>query len=188
LSKPRAKWIPLLVLLLLFASASSASAVSAPEAPPLNADVYLKLDGISGEVQARGYENWIALEGVRFNVSHSTAPAAGSGGGRGKATMNAFTATKAWDASSVALFQATATGASIERAKLVFVRPGEDRVPYLTIDLSAVSVASYDFHNDSETIELKFDAIRFSYSMTQASGVGSPPIQGGWNFKANSRV
>jgi len=186
---PKMKLVLALVLTLLVAGASSASAVSAPEAPPLNADVYLKLDSVKGESRARGFENWIQLTDVSFGLSAEQAPAAAGAGSRlAKASLTPLSVKKKWDASSIPIFQAAASGTLFKQAQIVFVRKGEGQTPYLTIDLGSVGVSSYEYANDAESLGLVFESIQFSYASTNAAGMPNPPQKGGWNVRTNTRL
>jgi type VI protein secretion system component Hcp len=101
-----------------------------------NDDVYLKLDGISGESITRGYENWIGLSNVEFDVSNQGAVSSGSCGGAGKAMLNQFKINKVIDSSSTSLFQNTMSGTHIPKGQIAFVKPGKEPIIILTIDLT----------------------------------------------------
>ncbi|MCD9020254.1 Hcp family type VI secretion system effector [Cohnella silvisoli] len=188
----RKKLILVICLLMMVTSAASATAAlpDLDTKPALTYNVYLKLDGITGDSTVRNYENWIVLSGVQFDVTNSTPNAGASGGGAvgGKAVLNNFTVTKKTDSSSIPLFLATVSGTSIKRGQFVFVPNGESAAPFLTIDLTAVNVTGYDFNNVYETIQLKFDSIKMSYSPTNLNGGKNPPISGSWSFFQNKKL
>jgi len=177
-----------ILLILSFAGVSAASAVPVAEAPPLKHSVYLYLDGVQGEVRAKGYENWIELSGIRFGASNSYSSGGGTGSVSGKAEIAPFSLTKNWDSSSVALFLAAASGSAFRQARIVYAAPGDSRAQVLTIDLTAVKVASYTNVNEVETIELLFDSVKFTYASMNGKGALNPPIIGGWNVAQNGKL
>jgi type VI protein secretion system component Hcp len=96
-----------LITVCLLAMAFSVVPAAAAASTPGNYDLYLKLDGISGESITRGYENWIGLSHVEFEVSNQGTISSGSGGGAGKSSLNQFKINKVIDSSSTSLFQYT---------------------------------------------------------------------------------
>ncbi|WEK53566.1 MAG: type VI secretion system tube protein Hcp [Candidatus Cohnella colombiensis] len=156
--------------------------------PSSDYDVYLKLDGILGDSTAVGYEKWIVLSNVQFDLTNTSRAVTGGGGGSGKATIDNFTVTKFFDSSSIALFQSASSGANIKSAKIVFVNQGERSVPFLTITLNSINVSEYNFNNVYETINLKFNSIQFSYSPTDSRGQRGNTNSGGWDFSQNKKL
>ncbi|QJD86458.1 Hcp family type VI secretion system effector [Cohnella herbarum] len=189
--KLRTKLLVVIGILMMVSGAASAASVSTAETPlPPTHSVYLKLDGIVGESTARNYERWIELTDVQFGVSNGSAnsAAAGGGGSAGKAVLDHFTLAKSVDSSSIPLFQAALAGTYIKNGQLVIVTRGDSPAPLLSIDLSSIILADYEFDNERETIQLKFDAIKLSYFPTRPDGSKSPPTTGGWNFKQNVKT
>jgi type VI protein secretion system component Hcp len=155
----------------------------------LDYDVYLKLDGISGDTKAKNYENWIMLSSVQFEVANSgLGNSAGGGGGAGKADLKNFVVKKSFDSASVPLFMTAISGAHIKNGQIVFVKHSSSAsFPFLTIDLRDLILSDYYFNNINETINIKFSSIYMSYSTTDSKGAKTPPISGGWNFIQNQK-
>jgi len=150
-------------------------------------DVFLKLNGIDGESNVIGYEKWIVLSTASFSIANQSKEA-GAGGSGGKAVLNEFTVTKRFDASSIALFQASAAGSMIKSGQLVFVPQGEGRkTPVLTFDLKDIGIASYSFNNLEESISLTFTSMTLEYAAMNGKGGSNPPITGGWDFGKNQK-
>jgi type VI secretion system secreted protein Hcp len=104
-----------------------------------SADIFLKLDGISGESTDQDHKGEIDVEAFTFNGKRPT-----SGAGAGKVKFSALRVIKVYDASSPKLMQAAATGRHIRSAVLTFRRSGDPNgVEFLTYKLSDVVVASY---------------------------------------------
>jgi type VI secretion system secreted protein Hcp len=132
--------------------------------PVLNYDVYMSLDEIQGESTTENYENWIELTGVEFGGSQTIGSGTGGAGNTGKTTLNDFVVKKSYDSSSKPLFQSLLNGRHIEKGKIVFVTRGESPTPILTIELTEVMVADYNFDNAFETIALNFAKIETTYT------------------------
>jgi type VI protein secretion system component Hcp len=172
-------------LLAMAFSVVPAAAATTPE----NYDVYLKLDGISGESITRGYENWIGLSHVEFDVSNQGAISSGSGGGAGKSSLNQFKINKVIDSSSTSLFQNTVSGTHIPKGQIVFVKQGKEPIVLLTIDLTDIIISDYSFSDLTETVSLKFDGIKLSYTIYDLkTGAKKNTITSGWSFKQNKKL
>ncbi|RKP50001.1 type VI secretion system tube protein Hcp [Cohnella endophytica] len=179
------------ILLLLMSGAASAatdSKTSPDSHPPLGYKAYLKLDGISGESTARGYENWILLSGVQFDVTNAITVANGAGSGSGKANLNQFVVTKKSDASSVPIFLASLSGTAIKRGQIALVPLGDGATPIMTIDLDSILIAGFSFDNAYETLLFKFDSLKFTYFPTDSKGGKGTPVSGGWSFSQNKKL
>jgi type VI secretion system secreted protein Hcp len=178
-------FVLVIMTVFLLTIGSSTTAVAATNTADQNFNVYLKLDGICGESKAEKFANWIGLTWVDFGVANSAStPALGVGGSAGKAVMDHFTVTKMYDCSSVSLMTSSLSGKHIKNGQIVFVKPGTDLV-FLTINLTDVTIAEYQFKNMDETIALNFGAIETSYTELGANGGKKLPVTGGWDFRKN---
>lgn len=150
-------------------------------------DVYLKLDGISGESVTKGYEKWIQLQYVSLDFENSStlnsSPTTGSGAG--KAVRKAIAINKNFDLSSIPMFMDMVMGKTIEKGQIVFVKTGEQRLPIVTIDLEKISVSTYNLNNLDEYIELNYGAINFKYTAVGPDGKTTNTNTGGWDFMKN---
>ncbi|MCY9668608.1 type VI secretion system tube protein Hcp [Paenibacillus alginolyticus] len=152
-----------------------------------NFTVFLKLDGITGESVAKGYEKWIQLQDVSFEFENSSTlnSSSTSGYGAGKAVRKPMAFSKNFDLSSVPLFMDMVMGKTIEKGQLVFVKNGEQRQPIVTIDLERISVSKYNLNNLDENIELNYGAITFKYTALGPDGKPANTNTGGWDFMKN---
>ncbi|CAM3514836.1 type VI secretion system tube protein Hcp [Paenibacillus lupini] len=149
-------------------------------------DVYLKLEGFSGDSVTKGYEKWIALnDNVKFGVEN-TSVVAGSGTGIAisKPTFNGIQFTKPTDSASIQLMQAAAMSTVIKSASIVFVKAGATGTkPFLTVDLTDVVLNSYSFDGGVETIKVGYSSINMSYTALKADGTAGATIKGGFDLK-----
>ncbi|SEB42492.1 type VI secretion system tube protein Hcp [Paenibacillus sp. GP183] len=175
----------LLALITVCLLAMAFSVVPASAAPTINYDVYFKLDGVTGESTTRGYENWIIPTSIDFEVSTPIA----SSGAPGKAFINQFKLKKVIDSSSPSLFTKTVSGERTLKGQIVFVKQGKGQEILLTIDLTDVIISDYIFNDLSETVSLKFDSIKLSYTVYDPkTGAKKNTIIGGWDFKLNKKL
>jgi len=103
----------------------------------------MKIDGIKGDVTAKGHEGWIDLSSCQLGVHRSVTSPSGRGANR-EATVpsvNEIVITKDLDSASTALFRASLWG---EGKKVIIDFVGSDGVPYLTIELTNALIANYN--------------------------------------------
>lgn len=83
--------------------------------------IYIKFDGIDGDVTAEEFENNIEVLSFSWGMTNEGGRAAGGGGGAGRVNVQDFNFTKHTDKSSPVLMLKCATGQHIKKAVL-FVR------------------------------------------------------------------
>jgi type VI secretion system secreted protein Hcp len=99
-----------------------------------SADIFLKLDGISGESTDEDHKGEIDVEAFTFNAKRAS----------GKVKFSPLRVIKVYDASSPKLMQAAASGRHIRSGTLTFRRSGDPNgVEFLTYKLSDLTVTSY---------------------------------------------
>jgi type VI secretion system secreted protein Hcp len=153
-----------------------------------SADIFLKLDGISGESTDEDHKGEIEVEAFTFNAKRATAS------GAGKVKFAPFRVIKVYDASSPKLMQAAASGRHIKSAVLSFRRSGDPSgVEFLTYKLSDVVVASYQeggANADERTLGSLEDEIGLNPAKVQvtektvdASGKPGPAVGASFDIK-----
>lgn len=164
------------------------SAVPAAAAESQDFDVYLKIEGIEGESQVKGYEKWIEIQSFSFDVENTAAPSSsGAGSGAGKAVPSTIMINKNFDAASIPLFLSITSGRWYEKAQIVFVNSNrEAKQPTIIIDLEKVNVSSYSMYETNETIELGYSSIAIKYNMVGPTGKVTT-VTGGWDFTKNAK-
>jgi len=93
-------------------------------------DYYLKIDGITGESEAVGFENQIQLKSWSFGGNNSGTSTLGTGLGRGKVSLQDFHFTMENGKASVQVFLAMCKGNHIPQAILSCRKTGGDGSPY----------------------------------------------------------
>ncbi len=171
---------------------SSTLALVAPTATLLatqaDAAIFIKFDGVDGEVASKGHEKWIEILSWSWGVSNAGSSSMGSGGGAGKVSLQDFHFSHSIDKASPQLFLACAQGKHIPKATLSFTRSSSSpdgtagqEVEYYRITLSDVVVSSLQGgtpppgttqggDRPHESISLNFQKIRMEYRTIDSSG------------------
>ena len=134
--------------------------------------IYMKFDGIDGEVTAKGKEKWIEVLSWSWGETNQGSAGSAGGGGAGKVSFQDMHFVQNTQSSSPPLLKACATGKHIPSALLTFVKAESQQVEYLKIKLEDVLISSFQAggaegaNNDtpSESISLNFQKIEWSYT------------------------
>jgi type VI secretion system secreted protein Hcp len=149
-----------------------------------SADIFLELDGISGESTDDDHKGEIDVEAITFNARRTN----------GKVKISPLRIIKVYDASSPKLMQAAASGRHIKSGTLTFRRSGDPSgVEFLTYKLSDVVVASYQeggANADDRTLGSLEDEIGLNPAKVQvtektvdASGKAGPVLTGSFDVR-----
>lgn len=153
-------------------------------------DAFLKLDGIDGEVSAKGYEKWIEVMSFSWGASNVGTSASGGGGGAGKVSFQDIHFTSGFSKASPLLFLKCATGEHIKQGLLSLRKAGGDAnaSEFLKIKLEDVLISSVEHagaeHGDEvpmEEVSLNFVKIDMLYTAPDGSAV-----EMGWDVRSNT--
>ena len=153
--------------------------------------IYMKYDGIDGEVTAKGHEKWIEVLSWSFGVTNpSTIGSATGGAGAGKASFQDVHFVQNSQSSSPKLLQALARGEVHKSVLITFVKGESNPVEYLKIKLEDVLVSSFQAgaaegsnnETPSESVSLNFAKIEWDYFPPNGDGT---PIVFAFNIRAN---
>lgn len=162
-------------------------------------DVYLQIDGIKGESSDGRHKDWIECSSVHWDVTQPRSATASTGGGHTaeRAELADITFTKHADLSSPILLQTCASGKTIPKAKLEFMRADGNgaRIKYFEIELENVLVGHVepDLHPGdilAEHVGLKYSKIKWKYTQQKigGGGGGGGSTVGGWDLASNKIV
>jgi type VI secretion system secreted protein Hcp len=149
-----------------------------------SADIFLKLDGISGESTDEDHKGEIDVEAFTFNAKRAS----------GKVKFSPLRVIKVYDASSPKLMQAAASGRHIRSGTLTFRRSGDPNgVEFLTYKLSDLTVTSYQeggANADDRTLGSLEDEVGLTPAKVQvtektvdASGKSGPVVSASFDVK-----
>lgn len=157
-------------------------------------DMFLKLDGISGESADSKHKGEIDIESFSFGVHQTGTAAVGGGMGAGKASFNDLNIVKKADKSSPNLMLKCATGEHIASALLTVRKAGGQQQEYYKIKLTDILVSSFQNTGSGgdaipiESLALNFSKIEFEYNEQDAKGGLKGVVKAGYNIKENKKV
>ncbi|MEM8490373.1 MAG: type VI secretion system tube protein Hcp [Pseudomonadota bacterium] len=127
--------------------------------------IYLKVPFAKGGATAAGFEGWIELESLQFQVDRSISLETASLKNLPSETpkFSHFTVTKRIEDSSGGLFEQAAQGTSGHEIEIVVVETGPK--PYVRYKLSDVYLAQYSV---DATVGHLAERVSFAYSTIQA--------------------
>jgi len=152
--------------------------------------IYLDYDGIKGNVTAKGFEQCVKINTVRFGVSRSITMEAGKMANRevGKPTISQMILSKEADNSVAALFKEAIAGSSGKTATLKFVRTGSDKaeefMEYILHDclVSRYHISAESDEEPKENIALSFSLCEINYKDHDASNKAGNPQRTGYDL------
>ena len=131
----------------------------------MSVEIFLKIDGVPGESNAKGHEKEIELHSFSMGASNPSGVSSGSGSGAGKVDLSSLSIQKSVDLSSAKLFQQCCSGKHFDDATIVCREAGGDApVDYWTIKLKQVYIdniswgASSGGGKPSESVSISFAA------------------------------
>jgi type VI secretion system secreted protein Hcp len=148
---------------------------------PGMAAIYMKMEGVKGEVRTEGHEDWIELSSVQMGLGRAIASPVG---GKRDASLPSFsdvTITKSTDISTPPLFLESVMGKAGKQVDLHFTRSIDGQeVVYYTITLSDVLVSSFSQSSGgdrpTESLSLNFTKFNMIYTPVDVKGGTGTPL------------
>lgn len=160
--------------------------------------IYMKVDGVEGHVTAKGYEKWIELDSVNFNVNRTinTKPGNVSDRESTKPTLSEIAVTKVMDKTTPNLFSEACIGKSKPKVEIHVCQTGDKISPYMEYTLSNVLISNYQVQGQNkcenaaplETINLNFDKIEMKYTPYDEKHNAGSPIPAGYDLSTGTKV
>ena len=139
-------------------------------------DMFLKLNGISGESLDKTHAGEIDVLAWSWGASNSGTTHLGGGGGAGVVNVQDLSLTKYVDKSSPALLLRVMNGAHITDATLVVRKAGTTPVDVIKIVMTEVLVTSISMGGSggedrlTENVSLNFAKVEFTYTYVDSNG------------------
>ena len=150
--------------------------------------IYMKYDGIDGDVTAKGHEKWIELQSAQYGVGRGISSPVGGSADReaSSPSISELVVTKTGDATSPKFFQESVVGEA-KAVVIDFVRTSANKLEtYLKIELTNTLVSGYSVSsggdNPSESISLNFTKIQVTYTSFNADHTKGTPITAGYDL------
>lgn len=153
--------------------------------------IYMKIDGVSGNVTAKGHEKSTELKSVATGFSRNIQTKLGVGGNRESSAPNfqEMTITKLADSSSADLYQRALSGKAIPTVTINFCHTGDSLTPHATHTLTNVIISGIDEVATSahatplETLELNFTQIEKKFVSRDSSNKMQSPKSVGYKLE-----
>lgn len=161
------------------------------------ADVFLKLDGLTGDSTDSKHPNELEVLSFSSGVSMAMGPRSFSGSATNeRASLSDLSITKVVDSSSPFLFKAVCAGQSIAEATLSVNRADGKggKIEYLKYTLNDVVISNYQASGSDgsglpvESFALNYAKIQISYTATDATGAAKGAKMAGWDVALNKPV
>ncbi len=153
-------------------------------------DLYLKLEGVTGESKDKDHKEEMELQSWSWGVSNQGYYGQGSGGAKGKGSVQEITVIKHVDQGSVECFKRCLVGHHFPTGKLTAYKAAGDgkRVPYLRIELKKVYVTGLNASGSggeivpTESMSLNFEEFKYIYKVQDDTGGEGKEIEFAYNL------
>ena len=161
--------------------------------------IYMKFDGIDGQVTTKGYEKWIELESFQQNIQRDTKnPSGGGAGGSARKSsapkISGITVTKLFDKASTKIIQEAVAGTFEKKAEIVWTTTSKNQTDtFLTVTLTDCGITSYDMGSrggDGQSQPTEFITLNFSrieWRATPLDNKGKQEVQGAFGYDLVTR-
>ena len=131
--------------------------------------IYMKIDGINGEVTAKGHEKWIDVTSMQWGVGRSIASAIGSSMNReaSKPSISEVNVTKPMDQSSPYLFTEAVVGKG-KKVQIHLCTAGKSLTAYMEYELEDCMISGYSVSGSGddrphESLSLSFTKLTMTF-------------------------
>lgn len=156
-------------------------------------DMFLEIEGVSGESVDKAFTGKIDILAWSWGVSNSGSAHVGGGAGAGKANVQDLSITKYVDKSSPVLMGASCTGEHFKSAKLSLRKAGGKPLVYYTIEMTEVLITSVSTGGSggedrlTENVSLNFAKVVVKYTPQKPDGTGDVEVPMTFDIAANSK-
>jgi type VI secretion system secreted protein Hcp len=159
-------------------------------------EIFLSIDGITGESQKSGAVGWIEIFSFSNGASNPSSVAFGTGSGAGKVDLSSLSLQKQLDMSSPFLFENCCSGTHASTAQMI-VREATGTTTtqtYYQYDMTEVFVDSISWGGaagggkPSESLSVSAKSLAITYWSQDATGVLTKVATKGWNQTLNAAI
>jgi type VI secretion system secreted protein Hcp len=160
-------------------------------------EMYLQIDGITGESQKSGVQGWIEVTSFSFGGSNPSGVLHGMGSGTGKWTPESFNIVKSVDAATPGLFALNASGGHQANAKFIarLSTGGSTTQTFFEYDMTEVYVDSITWTGSEassgkpqENVSMSAKTHQITYTIQNADGSMGSPVIKGWDVSKNQAM
>lgn len=126
--------------------------------------IYMQIDGIKGNVTAKGHEGWIEILTFDHSVNRTITTHPGYTYDREASapTINEAVMSKLIDSTSPKLFGLSTVGKSLDKVVIDFTKTGDELTTFLTYTLANVMVSSYNVTGTNSALPNESITINFT--------------------------
>jgi len=152
--------------------------------------IYMKIEGVKGDVTAAGYEG--AFEVMSFSWGASNPVTIGGGGtGAGRVSISSFNILKSSGQGTTKLMLACCQGKHFPKAEVVITRSGAREVVFQKLKFDPIYVESIQWSGDGGSIPTESASFAFErVEMTQYTQAPNGQITASetmhWDLRSNS--
>ncbi len=157
-------------------------------------DIYLKVDGATGESKDSNHKNWIDVLSFNWGATQPGNMAVGGGGGTGKVNYKDLQVQALIDKATPAILKYCSSGKHVTKVELSICKAGGSQIEYSRIVLEDVLVTQTEFtgvgNTDTIVINYAFQAskVNVSYWEQSDSGTRGAESKAGWDIKQNKEI
>lgn len=157
-------------------------------------DMFLKVEGVTGESADANHKGWTDIESFSFGACQEGTMASGGGGGAGKVSFQDLNIVSALDSATPALIKFCSSGKHIGEVKVSICKAGGSQIEYSTIVLKDVLVTSSRFtgaeggERVAALYAFQASKLEHHYWVQQSDGSRGAESQMGWDVKANQSI
>jgi len=155
--------------------------------------IYMKYDGIDGDVTAEGHGKWIELNSFQWGVGRGISSPTGASADRESSapSISEITVTKAQDVATVKLLDEALHGEGKE-VTIDFVKTDKGKLEtYMSYKLTDVLVSGYSISSGgdrpSESLSLNFTKVEFKLTQMDRANKGATGASVGYDL-ASAKV
>lgn len=125
-------------------------------------DMYLKVDGVTGESNDSNHKNWIDVLSFSWAAEQPGNMSVGGGGGAGKVNFQDLSVQALIDKATPAVLKFCASGKHVAKVELSICKAGGSQIEYSRVVLEDVLVTKTSFsgvgHTDTIMVNYLFQA------------------------------
>ena len=160
----------------------------------MSVDIYLKIDGITGESNDSAHDGWVDCLTFNWGANQPGNMSVGGGGGAGKVSYKDLTVQAYIDKATPAIMKYCSNGKHITKVELSLCKAGGTQIEYSRIVLEDVLITSVNFNGIGDTDEVitiySFQASRVNLHYWEQSDTGGKGAEtmSGWDIKQNKEI
>ncbi|MBB5470453.1 type VI secretion system secreted protein Hcp [Paraburkholderia sp. CI2] len=151
-------------------------------------DVFIKIDGITGESQDAAHPDEIEVINWTWKMAQRLSMMSGPGSGVSKASVDDLVFFHNVDRASPSLMSYCLTGTHVSKAVLTMRRAGGSPLDFLRLTMNDVFITGVEMTAQHEQVRLSFARVKQEYIVQNARGGSNGVVTGIFDIRANRPV